>query len=294
MRVRKRTYVLVVLISIFVFAGCILNTINELTSEWAAVQKSTITNGEIVLYSALMLVGSVLLAAVIGLIICIPIKLLFGRDGKGANKPSPIRRVKKIKDVNSLTGEQVLCRAIATVGLLLAVIAFLLSTGIEYAVLGTDMFNATVNGEVGTTLLNAYLETEGIDGKWGILVELLMAVEQGEPISLWSFLAPDKTMVLGILAIAISAIQLKWDCDMAKMNYTVIVIAVFALVLNRFCSPWIQFLGGVLYYTLWVAAVSWIEGVYQMMCYVKDYVAEIYSTFMTEGFMEQKYIDTIP
>ncbi len=296
MKVGKGTYALVILLCIFKFTGPILDFMNVRTEAWAEAQKNTITNGEIVFYFSLMFLGSVLLAALIGVAICIPIKLLFGKKSKEAAEQAQFQQIKKPKMLTHRsrpTKKQVLGRVVALVGLSLAIVSFLLCTGIEHAATIMEiLFGQQMSEDMHTDLMMAVLDAEGL-GVISSAFKWIMALQQENLASFLLSFAPGKITVIGLLAIAVSVLELECYGGTRKMNIVAIVIAVLSLVLNYFFSPWIQLFGAIFYHTFGTGFVDWFTSMYEIFCHFKDFIVEIYETLTAEGFMEQKYIDTI-
>lgn len=293
-KVKKRVYVLTVITSIFVFTGPILDFINEMTIDWAETQKNTITNGELLVVFLLMLGGSILLSAIAGLLICAVIRLVAGKRMSGQEIEEIAEETKKRKEKKlrePLSKKEIFWKSVAIIGLLLALSSFLFCTGIEYTSFDSSIFNAATYSELEGAMEDAVFDmlcdAEGISGKWGLLLKIMLASESGESISLWSFLVPDKILVLSLLAIIISAVQLRNECGTKRINIATIIIAVISLLLNKFFSPWIQLCGAVLYNSFVTSAIN----MFQVMKQTIDAYIELFSPFLSEEFLNQKYID---
>lgn len=78
-KVKKGTYVIVEIISIIVFIKPILFFLDETVAGWIAVPLENLSNAELLTGIVILLLGSALLAALPGLIICLFIRLFFGR-----------------------------------------------------------------------------------------------------------------------------------------------------------------------------------------------------------------------
>ena len=295
---KKWIYLLIEIASILAFTMPILNFMNEMSVDWAEANKNTITNGELLYYASMMLVGSVLIAALIGVPICIIVRLIIGKDALKTDAIETVvtkePKMKKKRELPSKT--EVLYIAIAVLGVVLALCSFLYCTGIEYVsfeqdILSDEAFLGDLEGSIEDTVIDTFLSEGALSGKWGVLMKLMVASERGESISFGSFFAPDKILILGLLAIIISVAQIKFGCGKDKLNIATIVIAVIAILLNKFLSPWIQLLGGVFYHTFINGFVDWAVGLYTLLKQTAEAFIDLFSPFLSEEFRNQKYID---
>lgn len=295
---KRWIYLLIELASIVVFTIPILILMNEMSVDWAEANKNTVTNGEILRYAGMMFVGSVLLAAIIGLLICIVVRLIIGKYGKNGDAIETVvvkePRIRKKRELPSIT--EVLYMAIAVLGFALSLASFLYCTGIEYVsfdrnIMADEAYLEDLESSVEDKVIDAFLSEDGIGAKWGILIKLMLASENGEPLQLFSFSAPDKILVLGILAILISAGQLIFGCGKKTLNIAAIVFAVIAILLNHFLSPWIQLLGGVFYHTFINGFISWVIGMFDLLKQTVKALIDLFSPFASEEFRNQRYME---
>lgn len=292
---KKRVYVFIVFISTILFTKPVFLWIDKLTMDTVEANKASYTNQDALLIVLTAIAGSLLLAAIPGVIVSIILRIVKGKPTNSNIENArvrPVKKEKKKKERRKPTRQEVVHRLVAVAGFLLAVYSFLLCTGIEYASLDGDLFYEATEGELAGDIGDAILEAEGISGKWGFLLKLMMASEQGEEFSLLSFLMPDKIVVIGLLAIIISGVQL-FNYNMTKgMNVTAIVIAIISIVLNYFFAPWIQYFGAAFYYSFGSGFVSSVNGMYDIFLQFIEYLKEIISPWFSDGYMQQKYIDT--
>ena len=292
---KKRVYVLIVFISMILFTKPVFLWIDKLTMDTVEANKASYTNQDALLIVLAAIGGSLLLAAVPGVIVSIVLRIVKGKPVKNNIKTvrvRPVKKEKKKRERRNHTWQEVVHRMVAVVGLLLAVYSFLLCTGIEYASLDGNLFYEATEGELAGDMGDAILEAEGLTGKWGFLVKLMVASEQGEEFSLLSFLMPDKIVVIGLLAIIISGVQL-FNYNMTKgMNVTAITIAIISIILNYFFAPWIQYFGAAFYFSFGSGFVSSVNGMCDIFMQFIEYLKEIILPWFSEEYRQQKYVDT--
>ena len=260
---KKRVYVLIIFISMILFTKPVFLWIDKLTMDTVEANKASYTNQDALLIVLAAIGGSLLLAALPGVIVSIVLRIVKGkpvRNNMETVRVRPVKKEKKKRETRKHTWQEVVHRMVAVAGLLLAVYSFLLCTGIEYASLDGNLFYEATEGELAGDIGDAILEAEGLTGKWGFLVKLMVASEQGEEFSLLSFLMPDKIVVIGLLSIIISGVQL-FNYNMTKgMNVTAITIAIISIILNYFFAPWIQYFGAAFYFSFGSGFVSSVNG----------------------------------
>lgn len=292
---KKRVYVLIVFISMILFTKPVFLWIDKLTMETVEANKASYTNQDALLIVLAAIGGSLLLAAVPGVIVSIVLRIVKGKPVKNNIKTvrvRPVKKEKKKRERRNHTWQEVVHRMVAVAGLVLAVYSFLLCTGIEYASLDGNLFYEATEGELAGDIGDAILEAEGLTGKWGFLVKLMVASEQGEEFSLLSFLMPDKIVVIGLLAIIISGVQL-FNYNMTKgMNVTAITIAIISIILNYFFAPWIQYFGAAFYFSFGSGFVSSVNGMCDIFVQFIEYLKEIILPWFSEEYRQQKYVDT--
>lgn len=292
---KKRVYVLIVFISMILFTKPVFLWIDKLTMDTVEANKASYTNQDALLIVLAAIGGSLLLAALPGVIVSIVLRIVKGkpvRNHMETARVRPVKKEKKKRERRKPTWQEVVHRLVAVAGLLLAVYSFLLCTGIEYASLDGNLFYEATEGELAGDIGDAILEAEGLTGKWGFLVKLMVASEQGEEFSLLSFLMPDKIVVIGLLAIIISGVQL-FNYNMTKgMNVTAITIAIISIILNYFFAPWIQYFGAAFYFSFGSGFVSSVNGMYDIFVQFIEYLKEIILPWFSEEYRQQKYVDT--
>lgn len=295
---KKRIYLLIEIASIMIFTAPILNFMNEMSVDWAEANKNTITNGDLLFYASMMLAGSVLLAALIGVPVCILVHSVIKKNRKDQEDiETVIVEEPKIKKRRELPDKKkVICLTVTIFGLVLAIMSFLYCTGIQYVsfdrdIIGDEAFLGDFESSVEDAVIDTFLSGEGLSAKWGIIIKLMSASERGETISLWDFLAPDKVLILGLLAIIVNAVQLKCGFGKKKLNIAAIIIAVLAILLNWFLSPWISLLGGVFYHTFINGLISWFTGMCDLIKQTIEAFVDLFSPFLSEEFRNQRYID---
>lgn len=292
---KKRVYVLIVFISMILFTKPVFLWIDKLTMDTVEANKASYTNQDALLIVLAAIGGSLLLAALPGVIVSIVLRSVKGkpvRNHMETARVRPVKKEKKKRERRKPTWQEVVHRLVAVAGLLLAVYSFLLCTGIEYASLDGNLFYEATEGELAGDIGDAILEAEGLTGKWGFLVKLMVASEQGEEFSLLSFLMPDKIVVIGLLAIIISGVQL-FNYNMTKgMNVTAITIAIISIILNYFFAPWIQYFGAAFYFSFGSGFVSSVNGMYDIFVQFIEYLKEIILPWFSEEYRQQKYVDT--
>ncbi len=292
---KKRVYVLIVFISMILFTKPVFLWIDKLTMDTVEANKASYTNQDALLIVLAAIGGSLLLAALPGVIVSIVLRIVKGkpvRNNMETVRVRPVKKEKKKRERRKHTWQEVVHRMVAVAGLLLAVYSFLLCTGIEYASLDGNLFYEATEGELAGDMGDAILEAEGLTGKWGFLVKLMVASEQGEEFSLLSFLMPDKIVVIGLLAIIISGVQL-FNYNMTKgMNVTAIAIAIISIVLNYFFAPWIQYFGAAFYFSFGSGFVSSVNGMCDIFMQFIEYLKEIILPWFSEEYRQQKYVDT--
>ena len=292
---KKRVYVLIVFISMILFTKPVFLWIDKLTMDTVEANKASYTNQDALLIVLAAIGGSLLLAALPGVIVSIVLRIVKGkpvRNHMETARVRPVKKEKKKRERRKPTWQEVVHRLVAVAGLLLAVYSFLLCTGIEYASLDGNLFYEATEGELAGDIGDAILEAEGLTGKWGFLVKLMVASEQGEEFSLLSFLMPDKIVVIGLLAIIISGVQL-FNYNMTKgMNVTAITIAIISIILNYFFAPWIQYFGAAFYFSFGSGFVSSVNGMCDIFVQFIEYLKEIFLPWFSEEYRQQKYVDT--
>lgn len=292
---KKRVYVLIVFISMILFTKPVFLWIDKLTMDTVEANKASYTNQDALLIVLAAIGGSLLLAALPGVIVSIVLRIVKGkpvRNHMETARVRPVKKEKKKRERRKHTWQEVVHRMVAVAGLLLAVYSFLLCTGIEYASLDGNLFYEATEGELAGDIGDAILEAEGLTGKWGFLVKLMVASEQGEEFSLLSFLMPDKIVVIGFLAIIISGVQL-FNYNMTKgMNVTAITIAIISIILNYFFAPWIQYFGAAFYFSFGSGFVSSVNGMCDIFVQFIEYLKEIILPWFSEEYRQQKYVDT--
>lgn len=292
---KKRVYVLIVFISMILFTKPVFLWIDKLTMDTVEANKASYTNQDALLIVLAAIGGSLLLAALPGVIVSIVLRIVKGkpvRNHMETARVRPVKKEKKKRERRKPTWQEVVHRLVAVAGLLLAVYSFWLCTGIEYASLDGNLFYEATEGELAGDIGDAILEAEGLTGKWGFLVKLMVASEQGEEFSLLSFLMPDKIVVIGLLAIIISGVQL-FNYNMTKgMNVTAITIAIISIILNYFFAPWIQYFGAAFYFSFGSGFVSSVNGMCDIFVQFIEYLKEIILPWFSEEYRQQKYVDT--
>ena len=134
LQMKKRVYVLIVFISMILFTKPVFLWIDKLTMDTVEANKASYTNQDALLIVLAAIGGSLLLAALPGVIVSIVLRIVKGkpvRNHMETARVRPVKKEKKKKERRKPTRQEVVHRLVAVAGLLLAVYSFYFAPGLN-------------------------------------------------------------------------------------------------------------------------------------------------------------------